>query len=178
VPLPRDYAEQSCSLSRTLEIVGERWTLLIVRDCFFGVRRFNDFADHLKAPRGVLSSRLRTLVQDGVLHRTPGPSGRDEYELTKKGLGLWPVIRSLLAWGDENYAPLGPRRLMHHAPCGTLLDVEGRCKHCELVAPVEDILLSPGPGLEPMSADADRVTRALARPTRLLEAIDPDMSAP
>jgi DNA-binding HxlR family transcriptional regulator len=172
VPLHKDYADQACSLSRSLEIIGERWTLLIVRDAFFGVRRFSDFAAHLKISRGVLSTRLRELVDSGVLVRNRGTSGRLEYELTRRGIELWPVIRSLLAWGDTNYAPGGPRRLMHHAACGTLLEREGRCPVCERVPALPEVILSPGPGLEPMTADADPVTRALARPRRLLEPIE------
>src|ERR1700684_1700595 len=66
MPLPHDYAIQQCSLARALEVVGERWTLLIVRDAFFGVRRFGDFAHHLRIPRAVLAQRLETLVAHGV----------------------------------------------------------------------------------------------------------------
>jgi DNA-binding HxlR family transcriptional regulator len=169
--LPRKYTDQACSLSRALEIVGERWTLLIVRDAFFGVRRFTDFAVHLNIPRAVLTGRLNALVDDGIMARALAESGREEYELTDKGLGLWPVVRSLLAWGDENYAPRGPRRLMYHAACDTLLESEGRCPHCALVPAIAEIVIAPGPGLEPMSEDADRVTRALSHPHRLLEPI-------
>ncbi len=88
--LPKDYAGEGCSLARALEIVGERWTLLIVRDAFFGVRRFGDFAAHLAIPRAVLTHRLSALVEAGVLTIVPGPHGHDEYALTGKGLDLWP----------------------------------------------------------------------------------------
>ena len=81
--LPRDYAGQACSLARALEVVGERWTLLIVRDAFFGVRRFGDFATHLGLPRAVLTDRLGALVAAGVLAKVPGRGKRSEYELTK-----------------------------------------------------------------------------------------------
>ena len=70
--LPNDYAGQACSLARALEIVGERWTLLIVRDAFFGVRRFGDFAAHLRIPRAVLAERLKSLTAAGVLTRGTG----------------------------------------------------------------------------------------------------------
>jgi DNA-binding HxlR family transcriptional regulator len=172
VPLPKDYADQACSLSRSLEIIGERWTLLIVRDAFFGVRRFSDFAAHLKISRGVLSTRLSELVDNEILLRVRGSTGRTEYALTARGIELWPVIRSLLAWGDANYSPDGPRRLMRHADCGTSLDREGRCPACELVPPPRDVILTTGPGLEPIAKDADPVTRALVRPHRLLEPLD------
>src|SRR5580692_8612913 len=99
--LGKDYQRQDCSLARALEVVGERWTLLIVRDAFYGVRRFNDFSGHLDAPRTVLSSRLRTLTDAGVLERKPDPehAGRYLYELTKSGRGLWPAVYALSLWG-------------------------------------------------------------------------------
>src|SRR5579871_2602495 len=117
MPLPSDYSAQQCSVARALEVLGERWTLLIVRDAFYGVRRFGDFVAHLDIPRAVLSARLRTLVDEDVLVRVPGPAragGRDEYELTEKGRGLWPVVRELMTWGDTHYAPDGPLRLLRH----------------------------------------------------------------
>ena len=94
--LPNDYAGQACSLARSLEIIGERWTLLIVRDAFWGVRRFADFIDHLGIPRAVLASRLKTLVAAGVLTRVAGERHL-EYELTDKGTKLWPIVRDLMA---------------------------------------------------------------------------------
>ena len=106
--LPKDYADDRCSMARALEVVGERWTLLIVRDAFFGVRRFGDFAAHLEIPRAVLTSRLAALVEAGVLALVPGAHGHDEYALTGKGRDLWPVVRSLLVWGDEHYSDVGP----------------------------------------------------------------------
>ncbi len=108
MPLPKDYADERCSLARALEVVGERWTLLIVRDAFFGVRRFGDFAAHLEIPRAVLTSRLAALVEARVLELVPGAHGHDEYALTGKGRELWPVVRSLLVWGDEHYSEAGP----------------------------------------------------------------------
>src|SRR5438309_3622334 len=100
--LGKDYEGQDCSLARALEVVGERWTLLIVRDAFYGVRRFGDFAAHLSIPRAVLTERLMTLVAADVMQRVDGG-----YQLTAKGLSLWPVVRSLAAWGDQHYAPNG-----------------------------------------------------------------------
>lgn len=96
-------------MARALEVVGERWSLLLVRDAFFGMRRFSDFNRHLRIPRAVLTERLGFLVSQGVLARTPGPGRRREYRLTDKGLALWPVVRSLTEWGDAHYAPGGGR---------------------------------------------------------------------
>src|ERR1700677_1449865 len=109
--LPKDYAGEGCSLARALEVVGERWTLLIVRDAFFGVRRFSDFAAHLAIPRAVLTHRLAALTEAGVLALVPGAHGHDEYVLTGKGADLWPAVRALLAWGDDYYSAVGPRRV-------------------------------------------------------------------
>ncbi len=124
--LPKDYAKQRCSLSRTLEIVGERWTLLIVRDAFFGVRRFGDFAEHLGVPRAVLAERLESLRGSGVLAETRGSHGYSEYVLTDKGLSLWPVVREMLRWGDEYCSERGPRRIFQHVSDGGLLTAEER----------------------------------------------------
>src|ERR1700744_1305059 len=115
MPLGKDYTGQQCSLARSLEIVGERWTLLILRDAFFGVRRFGDFAAHLGVPRAVLSDRLASLAEAGGLAGATGPPGDTEYVLTSKALELWPVIRVLLDWGDEHYSARGPRRVFRHA---------------------------------------------------------------
>ena len=82
-----DYAEQDCSLARALELVGERWTLLILRDCFFGVRRFTDFQTHLNISRAVLTQRLAALVEAGLLARTPR-GGREEYTMTERGTAI------------------------------------------------------------------------------------------
>src|SRR6202046_4743982 len=82
--LGKEYERQDCSLARTLEVIGERWTLLIIRDAFYGVRRFNDFQAHLDVPKAVLSDRLNGLVEDGILERRPDPrhAGPPLYELT------------------------------------------------------------------------------------------------
>jgi DNA-binding HxlR family transcriptional regulator len=168
MPLGKDYAGQQCSLARALEIVGERWTLLILRDSFFGVRRFGDFAAHLNIPRAVLSDRLSSLTEAGVLARTDGGHGHTEYVLTDKGLPLWPAIRTLLAWGDENYSDQGPRRLFRHAADDGLVSPAGVCAACGLDVPVSDLLVVPGPGLTP-PVPADPVSRALAAPHPMLE---------
>ncbi|MEX0167978.1 winged helix-turn-helix transcriptional regulator [Streptomyces sp. LMG1-1-1.1] len=169
--LPRDYRGQTCALARSMEIVGERWTLLILRDAFYGVRRFGEFAAHLTVPRAVLTDRLTTLTEAGVMERRPEPgTGRREvYALTPKGVALWPAVRALTAWGEEFYAADGgPRRVFRHAADEAPLTPEGRCTGCDRAVPVTDVLVTPGPGLAPPGPDADPVTAALARPHRLL----------
>ena len=168
--LPKDYADERCSLARALEVVGERWTLLIVRDAFFGVRRFGDFAVHLEIPRAVLTSRLAALVEAGVLALEPGAHGHDEYALTGKGRDLWPVVRSLLAWGDEHYSEIGPRRVFRHAADGGVVGagrgLRGLRRRGRLGRPGGRPRSRPGRRSRPRQ---DPVSVALNTPHRLLE---------
>src|ERR1700760_341270 len=99
MPLGTDYAHQACSVARSLEVVGERWTLLIVRDLFYGIRRYNDLRKHIGLPPATLTDRLTSLISHGVVARVAGEGARDEYELTAKGVTLWPVIYGLAQWG-------------------------------------------------------------------------------
>ncbi|MEW2415487.1 helix-turn-helix domain-containing protein [Streptomyces sp. NPDC046866] len=168
--LPRDYRGQTCALSRAMEVVGERWTLLIVRDAFFGVRRFADFAGHLGIPRAVLTDRLAALTEAGVLDRVPGGGRRAVYVLTPKGIRLWPAVRALSAWGEEHRpAPGGPRRVYRHTDDDAPVADDGRCTACGAPVGAGDLLVAPGPGLPAPSEDDDPVTAALHRPHRLLE---------
>jgi DNA-binding HxlR family transcriptional regulator len=167
--LPKDYAKQQCSLSRTLEIVGERWTLLIVRDAFFGVRRFGDFAEHLGVPRAVLAERLESLRGSGVLAETRGSHGYSEYVLTDKGLSLWPVVREMLRWGDEYCSERGPRRVFQHVADGGLLTAEGACAVCGTAVGPADLQVLPGPGYD--GPGDDFVSKVLISAHRLLEPV-------
>jgi len=164
-----DYAAQECAVARTLEVVGGRWTMLIVRDCFFGVRRFSDLREHLGVSRAVLAERLAQLVDDGVLERVPS-GGREAYELTGRGLALWPVVVALLGWGDDHASPDGPRRLFSHAACGTDLERTGRCPACEVSPPPYDVETRPGPGSVGPQGPG-RVSAALQQRRRLLDPI-------
>lgn len=98
----KSHADMNCSVAQTLDVVGDPWTLLIVRDALWGFRRFNDFQDRLGIPRNTLTTRLAHLVDTGVFSKTPYQQNpeRFEYELTEKGLALTPIIVSLLTWGD------------------------------------------------------------------------------
>jgi len=169
--LGKDYADQDCSLARALELVGERWTLLIIRDAFYGVRRYSDFITHLGVPRAVLAERLQTLTATGVLDKQPCPEGsrREEYVLTEMGRRLWPAIHALSRWASANLSTDGPTKLYVHATCGTRLDMVGVCPECggDPISP-EDIEMRPVPGARPNKRD-DSITRELERPRRLLE---------
>lgn len=169
--LGKDYATQECSIARALEIIGERWTLLVVRDALYGVRRYNDFLVHLGIPRAVLAARLQTLTAEGILEkrRYQDSPPRDEYVITERGIALWPTLRSLGRWGREHFAE-EQLRIFRHADCGTELGSYGECPVCGTVVPVADVIMEPGPGL---SRDpADPVSRAMLAPKRLLEPIE------
>lgn len=131
--LPRTYDGQTCSLARALEVVGERWTMLILRDVFMGLRRFEELHEHLGVTRSVLSTRLAHLVEEGVLERRPYQARpeRFEYRLTEKGLGLWPATVALMQWGDAHYAPPeGPPVRLVHEGCGGTVDARRTCDRC------------------------------------------------
>jgi DNA-binding HxlR family transcriptional regulator len=171
--LPKDYEDQDCSMARALEVIGERWTLLIVRDAFYGVRRFSDFIAHLDIPRAVLTARLTALVRDGVLERVAGSGKREEYALTEKGERLWPILRSLMNWGDAYYSPEGARRVLRHDADGGVLDDAGRCERCGAVVGADGTRVEPGPGLDRGRRRADPVSAAFGESRRLLEPLRP-----
>ncbi len=168
--LGKDYDAQDCALARALEVVGERWTLLIVRDAFFGVRRFSDFQVHLDVPKAVLSERLAGLVENGILERRPDPehAGRHLYELTEAGRELWPVLYSMLMWGGRHRTLNS--RVFRHAECRTELDATGRCPECDVVVEAQDIVIERRRGRGMMRDDP--VALALRAPHRLLEPIE------
>jgi DNA-binding HxlR family transcriptional regulator len=168
--LGKDYTRQDCAIARALEVVGERWTLLIVRDAFFGVQRFNDFYAHLDIPKATLSDRLNGLVEEGVLTRRPDPEhgGRHLYELTPAGRELWPVVHALVVWGGRHRHPNS--RAFAHAACGTELDESARCPTCDLTPAPEEIVMKRRRGRGLLRDDP--VTAALRDPHRLLEPLD------
>jgi DNA-binding HxlR family transcriptional regulator len=170
--LGKDYAAQDCSLARALEVIGERWTLLILRDAFLGVRRFNDFQAHLDIPKAVLSDRLSGLVADGILERRPDAehAGRHIYELTEAGRDLWPTLHAMLVWGGRHRAPNS--RLFKHAACDTPLDDQGRCPTCGTTPRPHDVVSEPRHGRRPRVVREDPVAIALRAPHRLLEPIE------
>jgi DNA-binding HxlR family transcriptional regulator len=173
--LGKDYATQECSIARALEVVGERWTLLVVRDALYGVRRYNDFLVHLGIPRAVLAARLQALTAEGILEkrRYQESPPRDEYVVTDRAIALWPTLRSLGLWGREHFGET-QLRYFRHADCGTELGPYGECRACGTVVPVEDVLMEPGPGLDPNPTDP--ISRTLLKPRRLLQPIVVDQA--
>jgi DNA-binding HxlR family transcriptional regulator len=148
VVLKRDYEGQNCSIARTLELIGERWTMLILRDVFLGVRRFEDFQAELGVARNVLSSRLARLVDEGILEkrRYQERPARYEYRLTEKGIDLWPVLISLVKWGDKHAAASGPPRIIEHRGCGGQVNDHLSCDRCGQPLGARDVTTRPGPG--------------------------------
>lgn len=137
------FAGMNCSVARTLEIVGEWWTLLIIRDAFLNVHRFEDFQRRLGIARNVLTDRLETLVEHEILERRlyqERPS-RHEYYLTGKGRDLYPVIVSLVRWGDR-WAPgdSGPPIVLEHIPCSHTMMPALICPHCRGTVTADTVL--------------------------------------
>ncbi len=131
--LRRTYDGQVCSIARTLEVVGERWTLLIVRDALRGVSRFDGFLSCLPIARNVLSDRLNGLVDHGVLERVPYQDRppRHEYRLTTKGRRLAAVLVALMEWGDLYLAgEAGPPSVAEHNGCGGRVSTHLACEGC------------------------------------------------
>lgn len=128
----RTYANLDCSVARTLEYVGERWTFLILRDAFYGIRRFDDFRDSLGIARNILASRLNTLVEAGVMKKVPYQDRpvRYEYRLTEKGRDLVPILTTLLAWGDKWETPEDPPVRLIHTECGEAMHTKAVCDGC------------------------------------------------
>ena len=137
------------SVARTLEVVGERWTLLILREAFFGVRRFGQLVRNLNIPRPTLSSRLRTLVDSGLLEKVPyaHDPDRHEYRLTESGRDLFSAIVTLMQWGDK-YLPLpdGPPIVLRHQPCGSIAEPRLVCARCRQEITTHNVTPERGPG--------------------------------
>jgi DNA-binding HxlR family transcriptional regulator len=152
--LGNDYKGQTCSIAATLEVVGERWSLLIVRSVMLGVRRFDALQRDLGVARNVLQARLERLIENGVLERRQYQEHppRDEYHLTEKGLDLWPTIVALLQWGDR-YAPSpgGPPVVLEHKGCGGAIDSHRVCVRCGKRLGPRDTIAKAGPGAGPDS---------------------------
>jgi len=142
-------AKENCSLARSLAVVGDRWTLLILRDAFLRVRRFEEFEASLGIARRVLSERLALLAGEGILKKIAYQDNplRHEYRLTEKGLELYPVILSLVHWGDKYYdKKKGPPLLHRHKVCGHDFRAVMTCSECGEPVSARDVIVHPGPG--------------------------------
>jgi DNA-binding HxlR family transcriptional regulator len=153
--LRRDYPGLDCSVAKALEVIGERWSLLIVRAVMHGNRRFGEMQESLGIARNVLSARLERLIEEDILERRAYQESppRYEYFLTEKGLDLWPALIALLHWGDRySPGPDGPRRLIVHKECGGAVSERGICESCGKVLTARDARELPGSGSESESS--------------------------
>jgi DNA-binding HxlR family transcriptional regulator len=127
-----DFSQMQCSIARSLEVVGERWALLIIRNAFYGARRFDDFIADLGIARNVFTERLTGLVEHGVFtrERYEDRPPRYEYRLTDKGRDLLPVILTMLRWGDRWESADGPPVRLTHTTCGQRTEAVAACRHC------------------------------------------------
>ena len=145
------YSAENCSVARTLAVVGEKWTLLVLREAFYGIRRFADFQANLGVARNLLATRLSTLVDHGILRREayqePGSRPRQEYRLTDKGRDLFPALVALLQWGDTYLAdPAGPAVVIQHRDCKQPVHVVLECTSGHRPLTAGDTHPIPGPG--------------------------------
>jgi DNA-binding HxlR family transcriptional regulator len=158
-PAALAWSTENCTVGRTMAILGERWTFVVLREVFNGVRRFDDVRRHTGIPRQVLSNRLALLVDEGVLrrvpYREPGERERHEYRLTQKGFDLYPVLVAIADWGDRYLADdAGPPVQFTHRGCGAVVGSRVTCELGHEVASPRDIVTRPGPGATPLEVIA------------------------
>jgi len=147
MPLQRSYPNQKCSVAAALELIGERWTLLIIRELLLGVHRFSDLQADLGIARNVLQARLQRLVEHRIVERRRyhDHPPRDGYHLTDRGLDLWPAVVTLMQWGDRHLPrPDGPPVTLTHRGCGGELDAHLCCVRCGAPLGPRDVWAAPG----------------------------------
>ena len=144
----KSFAGMHCSVAQCLEVVGEWWSMLIIRDAFLGVTRFDDFQERLGIARNILNQRLTRLVEEGVLDKVAYSDHppRYDYRLTAKGRDLWPVLTSMRQWGDKYAAPDGPPLKVTHKKCGKTSQAIMTCSACGETLTARDVRAIPGPG--------------------------------
>lgn len=149
----KSFVDMHCSVAQCLEVVGEWWSMLIVRDVFLGVTRFDQFQERLGISRNILNQRLGRLVEDGILVKVAYSDRplRYDYRLTAKGRDLWPVLTAMRQWGDKYAAPDGPPLQVIHAQCGKVSQAVLTCSACGEPITARDVRAVRGPG------DADRL---------------------
>jgi DNA-binding HxlR family transcriptional regulator len=159
------FRAMNCSVAQCLEVVGEWWSLLIIRDAFLGVTRFDDFQARLDISRNILTQRLNHLVDNDVLTRVPYQDHppRSEYRLTDKGRDLFQVVTAMRQWGDRWAAPGGPPLKMRHTACGHVVKALPVCSNCGEPLDVRGVTAIAGPGATEGDYDRTRVAGASSR---------------
>lgn len=150
-PAALDWSVDTCTIGRAMAVLGEKWTVVVLREVFNGVRRFDDMRVRTGIPRQVLANRLASMVDNGLLrrepYREPGARERHEYRLTPKGFDIYPVLIAVKGWGDRYLAdPDGPPLTFEHRHCGAEVHGEIRCAAGHRLADPRDVLPRPGPG--------------------------------
>ncbi len=160
----KSFSDMHCSVAQCLEVVGEWWSMLIVRDVFMGVTRFDAFQERLGISRNILNQRLTHLVEMGVLKKVlySEHPPRYEYRLTDKGRDLWPVLTALRQWGDKYAAPDGPPLRVIHKNCGQIADAAMVCSACGEPIKARDVRAEPGPGMVEDLIGASKVRQPAA----------------
>jgi DNA-binding HxlR family transcriptional regulator len=167
-----ELADERCSIARTVSVIGDRWTLLILRDCFLGIRRFEAFEARLGITRHILADRLKKLVDEGVLKKVPyhDRQVRYEYRLTQKGLDLYPVLMGIVHWGDTYMAGDEGRPVLHrHLACGHDFDPVLVCSVCRQPVDPREVRVALGPGASaadepPVPSAPDQVAVTMPKP--------------
>ena len=159
------FEDLNCSVAQCLEVVGEWWSLLIVRDTFLGVTRFDDFQTRLGISRNILTNRLNHLVEAGVLQRVSYQDNppRSDYRLTDKGRDLWHVISAMRQWGDRWAAPGGEPLVLQHKACGQIVSAVSVCSYCGEALDARSVTALPGPGARDRDYALTRLSDVLPR---------------
>jgi len=155
-PAALAWSADNCTVGRTMAVLGERWTFVVLREVFNGVRRFDDIRRHSGIPRQVLSNRLGLLVEQDILrrepYREPGERAGHEYRLTDKGFDLYPVLVAVAAWGDRYLAdPAGPPVEFAHRECGSRVRSHLACEAGHRLDRPRDVVTTVGPGARPFA---------------------------
>jgi DNA-binding HxlR family transcriptional regulator len=141
------FADMPCSMAKTLDIVGEWWSLLIIRDIFIGIRRFNALRNHLGIARNMLSRRLQHLEESGITYKLTLENGNVEHRLTEAGIALYPILLAFVKWGDEWVVGNKPPSLFVHNSCGHTIKAQVVCDHCGEELTAHNVSQQPGPSM-------------------------------
>lgn len=158
--------DEQCSLARTVAVIGDRWSLLVLRECFLRTRRFEEFQSRLAITRHLLADRLKKLVKFGVLRRVKYQDrpARYEYILTQRGLDLYPILMAIVHWGDIHMVDERGRPLLHeHKTCGHTFDPVMVCSECGEPLTAKAVHVHPGPGAPPQPDERDQATKSRER---------------
>ena len=153
-PEALNWSVDNCTISRAMAILGEKWTIVVLREVFSGIRRFDDMRVRTGIPRQVLTNRLAALVKHGVLRREPyqepGARIRHEYRLTEKGFDIYPVLIAVAEWGNRYLAdPEGPPIEYAHRDCGAEVRIQMSCAEGHTITEKRAVAPRPGPGTRP-----------------------------